>query len=71
VFCFRVCRWRNTVSKEHQDRMYPFGAKVRVLRGELAGQVFTISSCTADEIHFVERLKREAMSKDNVEPVED
>ncbi len=55
------------MSQEAQAKMYPPGSKVRILRGELAGQVLTVFECTADEIRFVERPKREVMSKDNVE----
>lgn len=59
-----------TMSGEPQGRMYPPGTKVRVLRGQFAGQVMTIAECTANEIRFVGRPSREIMSKENVEPAE-
>jgi hypothetical protein len=54
----------------NQDRMYPPGSKVRVLRGALAGQILTVRACSLDEIYLAECPKSQSMSKLNVEPIE-
>jgi len=51
-----------------QLRGYKQGDKVRILRGALAGHVYTIHQSSNDWVTFKETRSREVMSKGNVEP---
>ncbi len=59
-----------TLAMARLMKMYKTGDKVKVLRGQYAGQIMTVRECTEDEIHLIECPRREAMSKGNVEPAE-
>jgi hypothetical protein len=51
-----------------QMRAYKTGDKVRIIRGQYAGQVMTVRTATNDYVALIESPRRDVMSKQNVEP---
>jgi len=63
-----VWKRTSTIVIARRLKLYREGDRVRILRGSLAGQVLTIQQSSNDWVTFKETLKRELMSKGNVEP---